>query len=271
MRLNIVLWLVCVISLTLIIDCNSSSGHDTWVETGSNRVRSGEYVYIDLRLGNHGNNHRDFKLASKVTLAPCSLSVQDPHGLTHDLKSRIVDLGNAEKEGYWTSRFVPETPGVYHVLHQLKLLKGRMNVIKNSRTFFYADASGSADTVAKSSDLAMPSSDQLDLLLETPFESLEAGKAVVFKLYFKGKPLAGARLSVIPRGITLTEEMDPSYEFLSEPNGTVHFVPNEGNLYLAVVHHVADDETGEGYDRTHYGSTMVLAIPNQAINASRVP
>lgn len=249
--------------------CTKALGHDTWVETGSNWVRTGEYIYIDLRLGNHGNDHRDFKLASKVTLAPCSLKVLDPMGNTHDLKSQIIDLGNSEKEGYWSVRFVPETPGVHEVKHELRMLKGRMNVIKNSRTYFLSGNADGAELAAQSADREPTPSDQLELFLETPFNCLAQDKPIDFKLYFKGKPLAGAKVSVIPRGIALTEEMDPHYEFLTKADGTVRFVPEKGNFYLAVVHHVVDDEKGDSYDRTHYGSTMVLAVPNRAFNESR--
>src|SRR6185436_2774462 len=40
--------------------------HDTWVQTNTNVVRTGDAVHVDLMLGNHGNDHRDFKLASKL-------------------------------------------------------------------------------------------------------------------------------------------------------------------------------------------------------------
>ena len=46
-----------------------ANAHDTWVEVNSAEVRLGQVVHVDLKLGNHGNNHRDFKLASKITLA----------------------------------------------------------------------------------------------------------------------------------------------------------------------------------------------------------
>jgi uncharacterized GH25 family protein len=112
--------------------------HDTWVETGSLSIRTGEYIYVDLRLGNHGNNHRDFKLASKITLAPCELSILGPDGKRQDVKSKLVDTGSAEKEGYWTTRFVAKDSGVYEVLHKLDTLHGKTRAIKSSKTYFVA-------------------------------------------------------------------------------------------------------------------------------------
>ena len=40
-----------------------SHAHDTWLEAGAATVPVGEYTYVDLMLGNHGNDHRDFKPA----------------------------------------------------------------------------------------------------------------------------------------------------------------------------------------------------------------
>ena len=45
---------------------DTSAAHDTWVQTNTNLIRTGDAVHIDLMLGNHGNDHRDFKLASKL-------------------------------------------------------------------------------------------------------------------------------------------------------------------------------------------------------------
>ena len=44
----------------------TAAAHDTWVQTNTNLIRTGDAVHIDLMLGNHGNDHRDFKLASKL-------------------------------------------------------------------------------------------------------------------------------------------------------------------------------------------------------------
>ena len=54
--------------------------HDTWVQTNTNVVRTGDVVHIDLMLGNHGNEHRDFKLAGKLTLSGATLEMIDPTG-----------------------------------------------------------------------------------------------------------------------------------------------------------------------------------------------
>ena len=88
--------------------------HDTWVQTNVAVVRTGDAVHIDLMLGNHGNDHRDFKLASKLSAdAIQSFAVTGPDGKVYDLMPGLVDLGYAPKEGFHTAKFVPGVPGLY--------------------------------------------------------------------------------------------------------------------------------------------------------------
>ena len=70
-----------------------------------NVVRAGDNVHIDLMLGNHGNDHRDFKLAGKIELEGLHPEVLDPDGKRYDIKDRLMDIGYTPKEGYWTVPF----------------------------------------------------------------------------------------------------------------------------------------------------------------------
>ena len=81
--------------------------HDTWVQTNTNLVRVGDAVHVDLLLGNHGNDHRDFRLAGKVPLDGAALETIDPQGNRFDLKPGLADTGYAPQEGFWTARFAP--------------------------------------------------------------------------------------------------------------------------------------------------------------------
>ncbi|OWU66122.1 MAG: cobalt ABC transporter substrate-binding protein, partial [Armatimonadetes bacterium Cent15-Ar3] len=54
--------------------------HDIWIEANQTLVRLGEQVNLALMLGNHGNHHRDFKLASKIPAGQQSLRVLTPEG-----------------------------------------------------------------------------------------------------------------------------------------------------------------------------------------------
>lgn len=71
----------------IVFVCTSACtfGHDTWVQTNTNIIRSGDSVYVDLMHGNHGNGHRDFKLANKVDLSKATLECVAPDH-TYDLK-----------------------------------------------------------------------------------------------------------------------------------------------------------------------------------------
>src|ERR1043166_7174649 len=106
------------ICMLLIVAMTSvSTAHDTWVETNANLVRVGDAVYVNLMLGNHGNEHRDFKLASKVDPAVANVAVVAPSGKRYDLKDRLLDLGYAPKEGFYSAKFVGAEPGLYTVAH----------------------------------------------------------------------------------------------------------------------------------------------------------
>lgn len=240
--------------------------HDTWVETGCSRVQSGQYVYVDLRLGNHGNEHRDFKLNSKVTLAPCTLTVRTPSGAVVDLKPRIIDLGLLEKEGYWTARYEPFEPGLHEVYHELEMLKGRMRVLKTAKTFLLCEPKHQAQAAVIEDASLLPASQVESKLLEwhlkTPWSAVRAGQKVNLQLLHQGKPLAKVAIAIIPRGVQLAEGVDPDYQITTDHQGQIAFTPAIGNLYLLVAHYRAEEESGESYDLTHYGATMVLAVPN---------
>lgn len=92
--------------LTLCLTSASASVHDTWVETNTKLIRTRDAVYINLKLGNHGNHHRDFKIASKIDLEGCRLDVIDPAGKVYDLISELTDTGYAPKEGRLLARKV---------------------------------------------------------------------------------------------------------------------------------------------------------------------
>ncbi|MEZ6090986.1 MAG: hypothetical protein R3C05_23790 [Pirellulaceae bacterium] len=98
-------------------------------------VPVGQYTYVNLMLGNHGNEHRDFKLASKITLEPCTLVAIAPSGNVIDLKPRIIDMGHAEKEGFWTARYEFAEPGVHQFVHTLDTLHRTIRAIKSAKTF----------------------------------------------------------------------------------------------------------------------------------------
>ena len=128
-----------VFSLCLLLTVSQAMAHDTWVETNTNLIRTGDAIYVDLKLGNHGNEHRDFKLASKIDLEACTLHVISPAGKKYDLKPRLVDTGYAPREGYWKAKFVAAKPGIYTVSHTVDKIVNHghpLRSIKSGKTYF---------------------------------------------------------------------------------------------------------------------------------------
>ena len=240
-----------------------SWGHDTWVEVNTPAIRVEDVVHVDLKLGNHGNDHRDFKLASKITLAPCTLAVVGPKGESQDLKSRLVDTGFAPKEGYWSARFVPDTPGLYVIGHTLDTLHGKTRAIKSAKAYFVAVPDGAmAGEFAASNE--KPLGHALELVpLMNPVFDVGPNRPIRLKLLFEGKPLAGARVSFVPRGQVLAEGLDPDFERTSDANGIAEFIPREGNIVLAVVHHLMPGRSGDGFDKTQFSATLTIAVPQR--------
>jgi uncharacterized GH25 family protein len=256
------------IRLFVVMYCLSASAmalaHDTWVQTSATIVRPDDVVHVDFGLGNHGNDHRDFKFASKLSsLDGVSLTVVSPVGKSTDVASQLVDLGYAAKEGYWSARYIPSEEGLHCVAHKLDKLHVTTRAIKSSKTYFLA--SKSLDKLPQpTADHAKPLGHPLELVLEShPVLNAGPGKEVAVKLLFQGKPLADQRVSFIPRGAQLAADFDPNYERKTDAEGRCRYTPKEGNFVLVVAHLPAPEEKGEGYEKTHYAATLVLNIPQR--------
>lgn len=242
----------------------AADAHDTWVQTNTNVVKTGHGVFVDLMLGNHGNEHRDFKLASKISLAKASLKVHAPNGSAYDLKDRLIDTGYTPKEGFWSAKFIPAEPGMYVVEH---LMDSVVNHGKPTRSV----KSGKACFVVSEKLDAIPEDNpgfdkplghSLEIVPEAnPVTPSGPEVPIRVKVLFKGEPLPDARVSFIPRGTTLAEGFDEEYERKTNANGRASFTPKEGNYYLVVVHHKTD-EKGDDYEATSYSATLTVFVPD---------
>jgi uncharacterized GH25 family protein len=241
----------------------ASLAHDTWVQTNTAVVRVGDVVHVDLMLGDHGNQHRDFKLASKVEPGPSTLEVIAPDGKKYDLKERLVDTGYAPQEGFWSGRFIAAQPGLYLVSHTYDKVVSYApkRAIKSSKTFFVA--SRSLDKVSE----ANPGFDRklghpLELIPEAnPVTPMGPGQPIKVRLLFEGKPLADVKVSFIPRGETLSEGTDATYERTTDAAGRAQFTPKFGNYYLVAAHHSEPKRNGPNYDTTEFSATMAVYVP----------
>jgi uncharacterized GH25 family protein len=238
--------------------------HDTWVETNTNAIRSGDAVHIDLKLGNHGNEHRDFKLASKLTAKDCKLHVAMPDGKRLDLGHRLVDVGYTPQEGYWTAKFAATQPGLYTVLHTYDRVVhyAPVRAIKSAKTMFLV--SESVDRVPGDlSGFDRVYGHALEIVPTTnPVAPMGPGQPINVRLLYKGKPLANTRVSFVPRAQTLADGFDPDYERTTDQEGRASFTPRTGDVYLVVAHHHEAAEAGDGYDSTKYSATLVIFVPD---------
>ncbi len=240
-----------------------SFAHDTWVETNTNVVRTGDTIAIDLKLGNHGNDHRDFKLASKVDPRFCTLEVVAPDGKRYNLKERLIDTGYTPTEGFWRARFAGTTPGLYLVAqtHDQVMSYAPVRSIKSGKTCYVV--SDSLDRVSESNpgfDRAL--GHELELVpLANPVTPMGIGRQFEVRLLFRGKPLADARVSFIPQGKELRESFDSDYERTTDAEGRAAFEPREANLFLIVAHHQDPNAAGEGYASTKYSATLTVLVP----------
>lgn len=241
---------------------SSASAHDTWVETNTNIVRTGDAVYVDLKLGNHGNEHRDFKLAGKADLTACSLQITGPDGKEYDLKPSLLDVGYAPKEGYHTAKFATARPGLYVVGHTLDQVVSYAPVrsVKSANAYFLA--SNSLDKVGRDH----PGFDHafghaLELVpISNPITPMGPGQNLKVQLLFEGKPLANAKVSFVPRGHELKQDFDADYERTTDGDGMVSFTPKTGNVYLIVAHHQLP-RSGAKFESTKYSATISLFVP----------
>jgi uncharacterized GH25 family protein len=248
----------------LLLLASTVSAHDTWVQTAARIVRPDDVVHVDLALGNHGNEHRDFKLAGKLSsLDGVALDVIDAGGRRTDLVPALVDLGSAPKEGFWSGRFVTAEPGLHCIAHSLDRLHGAKRTVKSAKAFFVV-----ADKLDAEPDpagaFAVPLGHALELVPEThPVARCGPDQTVTVRLMYRGRPLADERVSFIPRGAELKGEFDSAYERRTDGDGRCSYVPKEGNYILVVAHRTEPEERGAGYEKTAYSATLVLNIPQR--------
>lgn len=238
--------------------------HDTWVETNSNLLRTGDAVFIDLKLGNHGNDHRDFKLASKVDPTGSSLVVIAPSGKSYDLHDSLVDLGYSPKEGFHSVRFAGTETGLYTVAHASDRVVNHGQAqrgLKSAKAYFVMSPSLDKPN-SKNPGFEKPLGHPLEIVPESsPVLPMGPGQAIRVQVLLKGRPLAGSRVSFVPRGETLTEGFDERYERTTDADGRASFTPTVGNYYLVVVHHLAPEEKGADYEATKYSATLTVLVP----------
>lgn len=256
--------LTALMAAGLLAPGRSSTAHDTWVQVAPRVVRPDDDVRVELFLGNHGNDHRDFKIAGKLgSLEGATLAVVGPAGRQTDLVPELVDVGYAPQEGFWSGRFVAAEEGLHCVAHTRDGIRHESRGLKSAKAYFFA--SESLDRLpGPPKEVTAPLGHPLELVLEShPVLACGAGRKIDVRLLLRGRPLADHRVSFIPRGAELDPEFDPDFERRTDAEGRCSFTPREGNLLLVVARHVVPEEKGPGYDKTSYSATLVLDVPQR--------
>jgi uncharacterized GH25 family protein len=249
--------------LSSILIAPLSSAHDTWLQTNTNVIRVNGSVHIDFFLGNHGNDHRDFKVAGKPDLEGSTLTLYTPDNKTIDLKPSLIDQGYTPKEGYYTARFEPVVPGLYLIAQASDKVVSYAPTrsIHSAKTFFLASKTldkCAVDTSAFNKVLNHP----LELVPQShPVSPMGPGTSVKVQLLFKGKPLANTKVSFIPRGAQLSEGMDARYERNTDANGLASLELKEPTYYLIVAHYQDPNASGPNYTSTKYSATLTILVP----------
>jgi uncharacterized GH25 family protein len=137
----------------------------------------------------------------------------------------------------------------------------RYLIVKSAKTYF---------VVSKGLDKVPPNNPGFDKALghalelvpeANPVTPMGPGQPLKVRLLFKGRLLAGARVSFIPRGTTLAEGFDKRYERRTDAAGRASFTPTEGNYYLVVAHWTGPKEGGKGHTSTKYSATLTVLVP----------
>ena len=250
----------------ILLSANFAAGHDTWVQTNTNLIRTGDAIHIDLMLGNHGNEHRDFKLASKLPVELIqTFEVLAPDGKKYDLKTDLADIGYAPKEGFHSAKFVPGKAGLYVASQSSDSVVNHGQPVRSVRSAkSYFVVSDSLDKVSpKQPGFDKPLGHALELVPEAnPVVPMGPGTPIKMKLLFRGKPLAGVKVSFVPRGVTLKEGTDADHERTTDKEGKVSVIPKTGNYYLIVAHHKTE-EKGEKFQATQYAATLTVFVPEK--------
>jgi len=244
-----------------------SGAHDLWLQTNTGVVRTGDAVHIDCMLGNHGNDHRDFKLAGKPGIETIkNLEVILPDGSRKDIRGELADLGLAPKEGFLSTRFVTSRQGVHLVAHTSDRVVNHGTPVRSLRSakcaFVASDLLDKVPSELKGFDKAV--GHPLELVVDTDLARIGPGTPIAVRLLLSGKPVEGVKVSFIPRGVTLKEGMDPDYERITDKKGVASFAPKVGTYHLIVAHIERAEKgtlAGESYESTKHTATFSLLVP----------
>lgn len=237
--------------------------HDIWIEANQSLIRSGSQISLALMLGNHGNHHRDFRLASKVPAGQQDLRILNPGGKFLDLTPSLVDNGYEPKEGFWSATFQAQEPGIYQAVSLFDQVMSYAPVrdIKCAKAYF-AVAASLDRPVRVDKGFQQRVGAELELVpITNPIYGLGSGSEFSVQLIYKGKPLAGSVVSFIPKGVNLHGDIDEAYEVKTNSKGVSTLTLKQAGQWLLAAHIKDESAKGNGYNSIGYSATIHLLVP----------
>ena len=250
------------------------NAHDGWVEVAPAIVERNQIATIALHHGNHGNEHKSYRLAGKWDLKHTSLVVFDPKNLTNMLTDRVIDLGEDDEKtgpkgpkGFHLASFVPKDEGLYQIVaRQARTLQQgdgpKLTTVRLAKTAFAAFSMPkvAAAKALKGFDGAIAGDDAMEFIpIDNPL-SIYAGDAITLELRKNGKASGGQAVTLVRRidGFASVQERS------TDEKGRVTFAVGPADFYLARVK--IDEETPrpDGLkDKASHESTYVFQVFNR--------
>jgi Domain of unknown function (DUF4198) len=214
--------------------------HDGWLEAHPVLVERGQPVSVFLMYGNHGNDHRSYRIAGKWRPEYATLVVTGPAGPPVDLTNQVTDLGDAEDvgpkgpKGFHVAAFVPAQDGAYIALvtqsRELQVEGAKFQSIGTAKVVFAALTSPvvAAARLLTGFDRAVASADALEIIPVTNPLALRTGDALTLEIRHRGRSLQNQPISIV-RGI----EGAPSAQTpTTDDRGQVKIVAGPADYYL---------------------------------------
>jgi uncharacterized GH25 family protein len=180
-----------------------------------------------------------------------------------DLTPNLVDSGYTPQEGYWSTQFVPDQPGLYMAVSTFDKVMSYAPVrdIKCAKTFFVA--SNSLDRVpAVNPGFEQLIGSPLELVPKVnPVTPFGPGNELRVQVLFQGKPRPGVPVSFVPKGAEVADGPDARFDRVSDANGIVTMTLKEANRYLVAAHLKDAAAKGEGYEAINYSATLCMIVP----------
>ncbi|MEX2356480.1 MAG: DUF4198 domain-containing protein [Thermaerobacterales bacterium] len=247
----------------------AAAAHDRWVQSYAPIVSVGQQAYVDVMLGNHGQDHQSYRLAGTLHRDDVQLRVIDPRGHTYNLDATVFSTGEADvvpppgPKGYLSGAFVPVEAGLYTVtaVGEAVLQHGDGPAFRNLSLAKTVLAAGPDATLGTAGAWAPPEHlaalDRLELMPEVNSAALTPGAAIVLRALYQNEPVAGLELSLIRRSTAESEV----YE--TDAGGRVRFSAGAPDYYLVRAGFQDQSAVGDDFALTAYEATFTYIVQHE--------